>query len=340
MRIGHLGRFNQDSNAMCRRIAVDVRVRSEYPGNWFALTQMRYKICMMKHILKFAVALVATLVFFVIWDRADVTDYRVVSYNSSGLSYDATGDYDRAIDAFSKAIQLFSGSATLFNNRGNAYKGKGDLEHAIADYNEAIRLSPNSGNGYHYRGNAYEAKGEFERALVDFNTVIRLHPEYVLGYLERGRINLYCGLFENAQTDFEHAISMDSTSAYAPLWLELARRRNNLPSHLAEATEQLDVTQWPAPVLRLYLGQATPVAVLAAANDANPATQRGQICEANFFIAEWMLLHGGTEDALPLFRSAVSDCPRNYLEWSAANAELLRLGSQMRSVHPLACGAN
>ena len=325
---------------MCWRIAVDARARSEYPGNWFAFTHMRYKICMMKHILKLAVALTATLVFFVIWDRADVTDYRVVSYNNSGLSYDAMGDYDRAIGAFTKAIQLYSGSATLFNNRGNAYKGKGDLEHAITDYNEAIRLSPNSGNGYYYRGNAYEAKGEFERALLDFTAVIRLHPEYVLGYLERGRISLYCDQFDKAQSDFEHAISMDPTSAYAALWLELARRRNNLPSHLEKATEQLDMTQWPAPVLRLYLGQVTPTAVLAAANDANPATQRGQSCEANFFIAEWMLLHGATEDSLPLFRAAVSDCPRNYLEWNASNAELLRLGSQMRSAHPLACGAN
>ena len=94
---------------------------------------MHYKTCMMKHILKLAVALIATLVFFAIWDRADITDYRVVSYNSSGLSYDAKGDYDRAVDAFSKAIRLYSGSATLFNNRGNAFRGKGDFDHAIAE---------------------------------------------------------------------------------------------------------------------------------------------------------------------------------------------------------------
>jgi lipoprotein NlpI len=292
---------------------------------------------MKKHLLKLTVALLATLVFFVIWDRADVTDYRVGSYNSSGLSYEGKGDYVRAIDDFSEAIRLYSGSATLFNNRGNAYKGKGDLDHAISDYNEAIRLSPNSGNGYHYRGNAYEAKGDFERALDDFNAVIRLHPEYVLGYLERGRINLYCSLLDNAQSDFEHAISLDPTSAYAALWLELARRRNNLSSNLAKATEQLDMTQWPAPVLRLFVGEATPTAVLAAANDANPATQRGQVCEANFFIAEWNLLQGATEDATRLFRLAISDCPRNYIEWNAGNAELSRLGSQTSLAHPSIC---
>jgi lipoprotein NlpI len=294
---------------------------------------------MMKHLLKLAVALLATLVFFVIWDRGDVTNYRVASYNSSGLSYDGKGDYDRAIADFSEAIRLYSSSAILFNNRGNAYKNKGDLDHAIADYGEAIRLSPTSGNGYHYRGNAYEAKGEFEAALVDFNAVIRLHPEYVLGYLERGRVNFYCGLLDNAQRDFEQAISLDPKSAYGPLWLELARRRNNLPSNLAMATEQLDMTQWPAPVLRLFLDQATPTTVLAAANDANPATQRGQICEANFFIAEWQLMRGATEDAIRLFRLAVSDCPRNYIEWNAGNAELSRLGSRTSLAHPSVCSA-
>ena len=321
-------------------IAVDAYACSEYPDNWFAFAQMHYKTCMMKHILKLAVALIATLVFFAIWDRADITDYRVVSYNSSGLSYDAKGDYDRAVDAFSKAIRLYSGSATLFNNRGNAFRGKGDFDHAIADYSEAIRLSPKSGNGYHYRGNAYEAKGDFERALADFNVVVRLHPEYVLGYLERGRIDLYCGRLDNAQMDFEHAIRMDPTSAYAPLWLELARRRNSLPSNLATAIEQVDMTKWPAPMLRLFLGQATPTAVLGAANDGNPATQRGQICEANFFIAEWQLFQDATVDALRLLRLAVSECPRNYIEWNAANAELLRFGSQTKGTHALTCGAD
>ena len=291
----------------------------------------------MKHLLKLIAALLATLVFFVIWDRAEITNYRVVSYNSSGISYDAKGDYDRAIEDFSKAIGLNSGNATLFINRGNAYKGKGDLDHAITDYNEAIRLNPKSGNGYHYRGNAYEAKGEFDRALVDFNAVIRLHPKYLPGFLERGRIYLYCGQLDNAQSDFEHSISIDPTSAYAALWLDLTRRRHNLPSNLLKATEQLDMTQWPMPVLRLFLGQATPTMVHAAANDANPTIRRGQICEANFFIAEWMLLRGDTEEAMRLYRLAVSDCPRNYLEWNAANAELSRLGLRASRAQPSVC---
>ena len=99
------------------------------------------------------------------------------------------------------------------------------------------------------------------------------------------------------------------------------------------------MTQWPAPVLRLFLDQATPTTVLAAANDANPATQRGQVCEANFFIAEWKLSQGATEDAMRLFRLAVSDCPRNFIQWNAANAELSRLGSQTSLAHPSVCSA-
>jgi hypothetical protein len=40
--------------------------------------------------------------------------------------------------------------------------------------------------------------------------------------------------------------------AYTALWLDIAERRNNIASHLALAAKQLDMTTWPAPVVRLF----------------------------------------------------------------------------------------
>jgi len=37
------------------------------------------------------------------------------------------------------------------------------------------------------------------------------------------------------------------------LWHELAERRNNAPSDLAEAAKQLDMPAWPAPAVALSL---------------------------------------------------------------------------------------
>jgi hypothetical protein len=36
-------------------------------------------------------------------------------------------------------------------------------------------------------------------------------------------------------------------------------------------------------VIRLFLGQLTPAAMLAAADDPNPAIKKKQVCKANFY---------------------------------------------------------
>ena len=82
---------------------------------------------------------------------------------------------------------------------------------------------------------------------------------------------------------------------------------------------------WPAPVVRLFLGEATPAAVLSAADHADPIKKKGQVCEANFFSAEYALLQNKKDEALRLFRLAASDCPPIFLEARAAKAALARI---------------
>jgi hypothetical protein len=55
---------------------------------------------------------------------------------------------------------------------------------------------------------------------------------------------------------------------------------------LSQAISQIDMTAWPAPVIRLFLGQMTPTAVLAAAADPDAGKKKGQVCEANFYSGE------------------------------------------------------
>ncbi len=86
------------------------------------------------------------------------------------------------------------------------------------------------------------------------------------------------------------------------------------------------MTAWPAPVVRMFLGELTPAQVLAAADDKDPKTKQGQVCDANFYNGELALMKGAKDDALRLFRLAANDCLHTFTEWSAANAELKALG--------------
>ena len=116
--------------------------------------------------------------------------------------------------------------------------------------------------------------------------------------------------------------------AYAALWLDIVDRRSNLPSRLAQAETQIDMTTWPAPVIRLYLGQITPEAVLAAAENPDADTRKRQVCEANFFIGELALQRDAKDEAVRRFRLAAADCGKN-INWSTLiHHELEVLGVQ------------
>jgi lipoprotein NlpI len=77
---------------------------------------------------------------------------------------------------------------------------------------------------------------------------------------------------------------------------------------------------------RLFLGQATPEEVLAAADDPNAKTKQGKVCEANFYTAELALQRRAKDEATRLLRLAATECGKGFIERAAANAELKALG--------------
>ena len=253
-------------------------------------------------------------------------DLPTVYYNRA-TAYDDEGDLDRAIADFDEAIRLDPKFALAYNNRGSAFNAEGDFGRAIADYSAAIRLDPKYAAAYNNRGNAYSAQGEFGRAIADCSDAIRLDPKYALAYRTRGIAYFYSGDLAKALADVSQASKLDPKEAYSALWLDIVEKRDNAASSLAQAIAQIDMTAWPAPIIRMFLGQLTPAAVLAAANDPDAAKKKGQVCEANFYAGELALRASARDEAIRLFRLASRDCPKYFDEWGAANHELKALGA-------------
>ena len=92
--------------------------------------------------------------------------------------------FEKAIEYYSKAIELNPQFFQAYNNRGNAYRALKQYQDAINDYDEAIELNPQSANAYYNRGNthlqsanAYYNRGNThlalkhrEKALADFSS--------------------------------------------------------------------------------------------------------------------------------------------------------------------------
>ena len=280
------------------------------------------------------------------------------AYINRGNAYLNKSDFDHAFTDFNEAIRLDPKSAWAYTERGNLYKSKGDSDHALTDFGQSIRLDPNYAIAYFFRGELYKKNGDYDRAMTDLNESIRLDPNYPMAYFTRGSVSFITGNIAaaledfgksiqlepddatahfsrgvgyfyiggrvpDAEADFRKASELNPTDAYAAIWLDLAARRNNSPSRLAEAAKKLDMTAWPAPIVRQFLGELTPAQTVSAAADSDPKTQRGQTCEANFYSGELALLKKEKPEALRLLKLAANDCPRGFIESTAAIAELI-----------------
>jgi lipoprotein NlpI len=244
------------------------------------------------------------------------------AYVNRGWAYDEKTDYDRAIADETEAIRLDPKNASAYLYRGWAYDDKDEYDRAIADETEAIRLDPKRAAVYNNRGSAYVDKLDYARAIADFTEAIRLDPKYSSPYRNLSRAHLYTGKLADALADMRQANALDPKNRKGALWLDIIGERNNVPSRLADALPQLDMTTWPAPLIRMFLGQLTPAAALAAAESADPETKKSQVCEANFFGGEMAMRTEAKDEAIRLFRAAASDCPHGDVEWDAAKAEL------------------
>jgi lipoprotein NlpI len=89
---------------------------------------------------------------------------------------------------------------------------------------------------------------------------------------------------------------------------------------LEQRAAGLKPVQWPFPVVKLFLEQGTPEAMLAAADKPE------ERCEAQFYLGQWHLLRDARANSIEALRKAVESCPKDFIEYAGALAELKRLG--------------
>eukprot|EP01022_Parablepharisma_sp_SALTPOND_P028607 TRINITY_DN71236_c0_g1_i1.p2 TRINITY_DN71236_c0_g1~~TRINITY_DN71236_c0_g1_i1.p2 ORF type:complete len:418 (-),score=26.79 TRINITY_DN71236_c0_g1_i1:883-2052(-) len=100
-----------------------------------------------------------------------------------GFAYDKLGEYDKAIQDYSRAIEVEPTNAYAFYNRGISFDKKGNYAEAINNFTMAIALDCNNADFYHNRGCAYRKTKEFYKAIEDYTKAIELAPSHFKVYL-------------------------------------------------------------------------------------------------------------------------------------------------------------
>ena len=172
------------------------------------------------------------------------------------------------------------------------------------------------------------SRTELDDVAAFYSERLMLDPTDDDAYFRRGIAHFYAGSVSDAIADIERAHELDPSYPYYAVWLQIIDARNGVLDHLAEEVSHLDMTKWPAPIIRLLLSQMAAWAVLVAAADPDTTVQAGQICEANFYIGQLELRKSSMKEAEHRFRLAALGCPQDFVEGPAARAELKALGAE------------
>jgi len=138
-------------------------------------------------------------------EGANLDDFTTALYNR-GIHLTRLGEIERAIEDFSRVIQIRTVDRQAYNGRGNAYFLKGDLERAIQDYDAQIKIDPLHDNAYNGRGRAYAALGQFDRAIADYDKQIEIDGQHNDAYNNRGSAYLAKGDPKRAIEDYSMAL--------------------------------------------------------------------------------------------------------------------------------------
>ena len=92
------------------------------------------------------------------------------------------GDYQGAIQEFSRVIEINPNFAVAYYSRGLAKFDLGNREEAIPDYTQAIEINPDYIDAYLGRGIARLALGDILGTIADANQIISINNHYAPAY--------------------------------------------------------------------------------------------------------------------------------------------------------------
>lgn len=92
---------------------------------------------------------------------------------------------------------------------GQASLNKGEYDKAIDQYSKAIEVSPFEVSNYYYRGLAWYKNGNKDKAISDFDRVIILDARWRSAYIYRGLCRIEGGEYKEALKDYKAALNRD-----------------------------------------------------------------------------------------------------------------------------------
>ncbi|MBW0432056.1 tetratricopeptide repeat protein [Leptospira yasudae] len=126
------------------------------------------------------------------------------------------GEYKKAVEEYSKYLELVPGDASGYYNRGLALYTMKQYEDAVKDFDKAVEIDPNKTAAYLYKGYGNEMIDDCMQAIEDFQKAIDL------GENKNSELYGHKARCENKDEDYtaglesaRKAVNLDKKNAYA-----------------------------------------------------------------------------------------------------------------------------
>ena len=128
--------------------------------------------------------------------------------NNLGVALGNKAQFDDAITALNKALQIKPDYLEALNNLGAALDGKGQFDEAIAVYNKALQIKPDEPKALYNLGGAFASKGQFDEAIAAYNKALQLKPDYPKAFNNLGIALAHKGQLDDAIVALNKALQL------------------------------------------------------------------------------------------------------------------------------------
>jgi serine/threonine-protein kinase len=129
-----------------------------------------------------------------------------------GVLENGSGNYEKALDEFTRAIQLAPGNDGAYIGLAAVYERMGKLNDAERTYQQVIGLRPQYWRGYNLLGIFYCRQSQYDKCAAMFQKVAELTPESFRGYANVGAALLADGKYAEAIQPLNESLRIRATA--------------------------------------------------------------------------------------------------------------------------------
>lgn len=233
-----------------------------------------------------------------------------IVHNDRGMFYQKQKQFDKALEDFTRVVELKKDAYYAYTNRGFSLMEQGNAQAAENDFNQSLAIQPDQPMVYSFRGTARLAQGKLQEATADYRKVVQLDPNNPVAKADLGFALFFAEDYAAATQQFKAAVDANKELKHLHPWhfvaLQKSQPQANVQQQFAgELESNTEKWDWSDQLLAYLLGRLTEDQLLESTKGDDAQISKAQLCEAHFFIGQKMALEGNTPQAVTHFRKAM-----------------------------------